>query len=196
VSKQCIPPHIHLISASILAEESKSDPDSLSKPLACIILSACALEAFINQVAFFLKETSSFYEGKFHTIPPELSNNIMEFQRSIRLEDKWNILGKALCGGNWPPPKDLWEEFKNLIYIRNELVHFKVADFEQVVPPPKKPSEIMRIIPQSIETRKIPHSWPMRVLTPAFAKWCVSVTENTIDYFKQSYYQNRVNSKL
>ena len=87
--------------------------------------------------------------------------------------------------------KLLLKNFKNLIYIRNELVHFKVADYEQVVPLPKKPHEITKRIPATVEIRKIPHSWPSRVLTASLADWCVDVSEKMIDYFKQGYLQNR-----
>jgi tetratricopeptide (TPR) repeat protein len=182
----------HLIAASSLAKESINEPGSVTQPLACVILSACALEAFINQVSFFLNEVLQFHEGKLHQVPPELCSNVMDFQRNTKLEDKWDIVGRALCGDNWPPQSDLWNDFKNLIYIRNELVHFKVADYEQVVPLPKKPHEIMKRIPSTVETRKIPHGWPSRLLTPSFAAWSVSVAENMIDHFKQGYANWRV----
>jgi tetratricopeptide (TPR) repeat protein len=181
----------HLLSAKALADEAKSEPDSPTKPLACAILSACALEAYINQVAFFLDEIRGFPEARLHFIPTELSSGALEFQRNTRLEDKWNVLGQALCRGNWPPPNNLWTDVQSLIYIRNELVHFKAADYEQVVPPPRAPHEVMRRVPAEVQTRQIPHGWPMRLLTPSFAEWCVSVTEKIIDYFKQSYSANR-----
>jgi len=38
----------HLSTARTLAGEAKSEPDNVAKPLACVILSACALEAFVN----------------------------------------------------------------------------------------------------------------------------------------------------
>lgn len=182
----------HLSSAKVLADEAESEPDSVTKPLACVILSACALEAFINQVAFFLHEIQGFSESKLHIIPPELAGDVMDFQRHTDLTLKWDILGKALCGDYWPPPASLWTDFGNLIYIRNELVHFKVADYEQVVPPAKRPHDIMRRVPESVETRKIPHGWPARVLTPSFAKWCVNVSESMVKYFRQSYSQARL----
>lgn len=185
----------HLIAASNLAKGSVNEPDSVTQPLACVILSACALEAFINQVSFFLNEVLNFHEGKLHQVPPELSANVMDFQRNTRLEDKWDIVGKALCGDNWPPQSNLWTDFKNLIYIRNELVHFKVADYEQVVPLPQKPHEIMKRIPPTVETRKIPHGWPARLLTPSFATWSVGVAESMIDHFKQGYANWRINQK-
>ncbi|MGB5745951.1 MAG: hypothetical protein WBM69_03150, partial [Desulfobacterales bacterium] len=134
----------HLLSSEILANESESEPDSMSKPLSCVILSVCALEAFINQVAFFLHEIKDFYESKFHYVPVEVSEDVMKFQRHTELTLKWDILGKALCGDFWIPPASLWSDFRNLVYIRNELVHFKAADYEQVVPIPKTPHEIIR----------------------------------------------------
>jgi len=182
--------NIHLNSARILAQESKEE-DFITKPLSCIILSACALEAFINQVAFFLNEIKNFHESKFHTIPVEISDDVFKFQRHTELTEKWNILGKVLCGESWPPPQDLWSDFTKMVGIRNELVHFKVADYEQVVPPPKKPHPIITGLPDSIEIKSAPHSWPIRLLTPSFATWCVKTAESLIIYFKQSYRKSR-----
>ena len=184
----------HIISARILANEAQPEKDSVTKPLACVILSACALESFINQVAFFLNEVQAFPESSLHIIPPELSEDVTEFQRHTELTLKWDIIGKALGGNLWPPPNTLWSDFRNLIYIRNELVHFKIADYEKVVPPPKKVHEIFNKIPASVETRSIPHAWPVRILTPSFAEWCVDTAESMIDYLRQSYSQNRISN--
>lgn len=182
----------HLIAARALADEASAEPDSTIKPLSCIILSVCALEAFVNQVAFSLYEVKDFYESKLHAIPPELSEDALEFQRHTELTVKWNILGKALCGDYWPPVQSLMTDFRNLIYIRNELTHFKASDYEQVVPPQKIPNDIMRRVPESVEIRNVPHAWPFRILTPSFASWCVNVAESMIDYFKESYRKARL----
>ena len=184
----------HLISARALAREAMEDESSPSKPLACAILSACALEAFINQVAYFVSNANSKHEGKLHTIPTELLADVMEYQRTTRLEDKWDILGKALCGASWPPPQTLKKEFTDLVYIRNELVHFKVADYEQVVPSPQSPHPIMKRIPPSVTSRSIPHAWPARVLTPSFAEWCVTVADRMMAHFREGYAANRFKS--
>lgn len=182
----------HLISATILADEAKSDPNSITKPLSCVILSVCALEAFINQVAFFLNEAQTFPESKFHVIPPEILEDVQQFQRHTELTQKWDILGSALCKESWPPLTSLWTDFKNLIYIRNELVHFKAGEYEQVVPPLRKPHDIIQRLPKTVKTRDIPHSWPARVLTPSFADWCVNVAKSMIQYFRESYWRERV----
>lgn len=177
----------YLTATRILADEANAEPDSTTKPLSCIILSVCALEAFINQVAFFLYEIKDFYESKLHTIPPELSEDALEFQRHTELIAKWDIIGKALCGDYWPPSQSIMNDFRSIIYIRNELIHFKASDYEQVVPPPKFPNDIMRRVPESVEIRDVLRSWPFRILTPSFASWCVNVAQSMIDYFKQSY---------
>lgn len=186
--------NLHLISASCLLDESEKEPEGIGKPLSCVLLSACALEAFINQVAFFLNEIQSLPDGPLHSIPSELSTDAMAFQRGIELTQKWDILGKALCGECWPPPHKLWNEFKNLIYIRNELVHFKVADYEIVVPPPFEKHDIMKRLPADVTTRSVPHSWPIRLLTPSVARWAVTLAKSLIRDFRHRYAEHRQNA--
>lgn len=183
--------NMHLNSSNILAQESESEPGSITKPLSCVILSVCAVEAFINQVAYFLNDIKYYPEAKYHNIPPELEKDVMSFQRYTELTQKWDILGKELCGNNWPPPISLWNEFKDLIHIRNELVHFKMNEYEQVVPPSKEVHDTMKRVPKSIKTRDVPHAWPIRLLTPSFAKWCVNIASTMIEYFRNSYSHNR-----
>ncbi len=184
----------HLSSAKILAEEIRSEPnDSIVKPLSCVILSVCALEAFINHVSFFINEVMAFSDAKFtYAFPSEITTNVLEFQRRTELTQKWDILGKELCGEGWPPPDSLWTDFRNLIYVRNELVHFKSGEYEQVDPMPKQPHDVMIHVPNSVETRKIPHSWPARLLTASYATHCINVAESMIEYFKKSYREARL----
>jgi hypothetical protein len=186
-----------LISAKTLAEGAKSDPESIAnpKPLSALILSVCALESFINQVCFYLSDIKNYPEACLYCIPTELIDNPTGFQRSTELTQKWEILGKVLCHRNWPPNPTLWNDFRNLIYIRNELVHFKIGKFEQVVPEPKVPHYILKMIPQDVEIRKIPHAWPLRLLTPSFASWCVSVADSMIKNFREGYRTTRLEKK-
>lgn len=181
----------HLCAASALARESVAEPDAVTKPLSCVILATCALEAFINQVAFFLHDINNYPESELHSIPRELSAGALEFQRRTELTVKWEILGKSLCGNLWPPPPPLWSDVQNLVFIRNELVHFKASDYEQVVPMPKNLHAVLLRVPTSVEVRDTPHSWPARLLTPAFAQWSVTVAESAISYFRQGYSRTR-----
>lgn len=184
----------HLIAARLLAKEANSIEDSnfnIQKPLSCLLLSVCAIEAFINQVAYFLHDVQNCHERKLHVIPEELEVDPFTFQRSTELTLKWEILGKALCSRKWSPPADLWNDVKYMIMIRNELVHFKVSSYEQVVPIQEK-HPILSKAPKNITIRKIPHAWPSRLLTPSFASWAVDTSEKLISYFKQKYMETRI----
>jgi len=128
-----------------------------------------------------------------HTVPEEIREEPFSFQRSTELTLKWEILGKALCNGMWSPPAELWSDVKFLINIRNELVHFKVGGYEQVVPIQDK-HPILSKAPKIIQTRKISHAWPSRLLTPSFAKWAVETSENLICYLKDKYMESRINA--
>lgn len=181
----------HLTSARVAADESALETDIINKPLACIILSACALEAFINQVAFFLHEIQQLPDAAHHQIPDELKGDPLKFQRYTELTQKWSILGDALCERDWVS-RSAWEDFRNLISIRNELVHFKAEEYEQITPPSKAAHEILRRVPATVTLRDTPRSWPFRLLTPSFAQWCVSTTELMIQEFKKSYNRRRI----
>jgi tetratricopeptide (TPR) repeat protein len=181
----------HLTSARAAADESAQETDSINKPLACIILSACALEAFINQVAYFLHEIQQLVDSAPHHIPDELKGDPLQFQRHTELTQKWSILGRTLCEGDWVSGS-AWEDFRNLIHIRNELVHFKAEEYEQITPPSKTPHKILRRVPATVALRDAPRSWPFRLLTPSFARWCVSTTELMIQEFKKSYNRRRI----
>lgn len=184
----------HLMAAKAMAIGAQSDPDGVSNPLACAILSVSALEAFINQTAYFLLETQKSDGQGVHSVPSELAKGALDFQRYTPLENKWRLLGRALCGDAWPPPQFLWGDVQLLIDIRNELVHFKSESYERISPPPSHPHPAIRRVPPTIQMRPMPRSWTARLLTPSFADWCVRTTEDLLLYFKQSYRQQRLKS--
>jgi len=78
--------------------------------------------------------------------------------------------------------------------VRNETVHFKSNEHEQIVPKPKTPFGIMGRLPSGIETRNIPRSWPNRLFTPSFAKWAVATAEEIEKHFKEGYRKSRFGS--
>ena len=124
--------NLYLVSAEKLAKEAKEAGNYAEKPLACIMLSCCALEAFINQAIYFISVSEIVIPEKLQGI----KDDSFGFQRNTELTLKWNIIGEILCESEWKPCAKLWNNFINLIFIRNELVHFKVSEFEQVVPRP------------------------------------------------------------
>jgi tetratricopeptide (TPR) repeat protein len=178
--------NLHLSSAQSLADTAQADAHSLAHPLGCIILSVCALEAFINQTAYFAASMATNALPEFPTFPAELIANVQEYQRRTELTLKWLAIGKVLCGEGWPP-EPLWTEFRDLVFIRNEVVHSKVNEFEQTIPRPKTEHEVLQRIPKEVDTRNVPRSWPFRILTPSVAKWAASVADALIVAFRKGY---------
>ena len=132
--------NLYLVSAEKLAKEAKEVGNYAEKPLACIMLSCCALEAFINQAIYFISVSEIVIPEKHQGI----KDDSFGFQRNTELTLKWNIIGEILCESEWKPCAKLWNNFINLIFIRNELVHFKVSEFEQVVPRPEHAAEALK----------------------------------------------------
>lgn len=178
--------NLYLVSAEKLAKEAKEVGNYAEKPLACIMLSCCALEAFINQAIYFISVSEIVIPEKHQGI----KDDSFGFQRNTELTLKWNIIGEILCESEWKPCAKLWNNFINLIFIRNELVHFKVSEFEQVVPRPEQAAEALKRIPKDVELNDIPHSWPLRILNPSFAEWCVKTAKEMINYIKEAYQKN------
>lgn len=178
--------NLYLVSAEKLAKEAKEAGNYAEKPLACIMLSCCALEAFINQAIYFISVSEIVIPEKLQGI----KDDSFGFQRNTELTLKWNIIGEILCESEWKPCAKLWNNFINLIFIRNELVHFKVSEFEQVVPRPEQVAEALKRIPKDVELNDIPHSWPLRILNPSFAEWSVKTAKEMINYIKGAYQKN------
>ena len=187
----------HLGCAESLADELEKE-DDIAKCISCLILCACALEAFINQVAFFVYDTKSSPQGSQLIIPKELEAGVMEFERHTELILKWHLLGKCICGKYWDDRASIINDFKDLIFVRNELVHFKSTEFEQLIPPPKDVPEVIKRLKGKIEFREIkglPLSWPRKIMTKSLAKWSIKTADGLIDYFKDAYNKNRLDQK-
>jgi len=177
--------NLHLRTARLIADLPEHALAEVGGPLASAVMAVSATEAFINQVAYFVGEHNRLSSEKIEGLAA-LDTDIGEFERKTELTEKWRMLGSALSGGEWPDPA-LWQEFRQLVRIRNELVHFKTVDYEQVVPPPKSPHEMLRGLPSAVELRDTPHSWPYRLLTPSLARWSVSVSERMIQSLRLAY---------
>ncbi len=184
--------NLYLVSAKNLAEESDNQENFLDKPLACIMLSCSAAEAFINQVIYFLSKTK---ELRFLDKDNILNDNY-EYQRKNELTLKWNFIGNLLLGEKWNTNSSEMNEFKLLLQLRNEMVHFKINGFDQVVPKNDKEPEFVKKLSKKVKFNEIPHSWVLRILSPTLAKWCVKVIEDLINHFKDLYNKERINGKL
>ena len=85
--------NLYLVSAEKLAKEAKEAGNYAEKPLACIMLSCCALEAFINQAIYFISVSEIVIPEKLQGI----KDDSFGFQRNTELTLKWNIIGEILC---------------------------------------------------------------------------------------------------
>ncbi|MGY4399270.1 tetratricopeptide (TPR) repeat protein [Bradyrhizobium sp. USDA 3315] len=175
--------NIHLNAAEALAKQADEHGDAIDEPIACAMLSVSALEAFINSTVYFASEAA---KSRSITLPPELLTDAFAYQRHTELTQKWDALGQALCT-TWPPPAQIWSNFVRLVHLRNELVHYKAEGFVRVAPAEKHPPEHLRNLPPEIVIRDIPTSWPMRLLTPSFARWSVAVANDLIRHFRSHY---------
>ena len=182
---------IHLRAAKEAADKAKHFPNTYESPLAALILSACVLEAFINQVIFFVVEVHRTDGIDVSRLPKELISDCHLYQRTNELTQKWDAVGKALCHAKWPLSSDLWADFKRLVAMRNEFVHFKLAEYEQIIPPPKRPSKAIGLLPPTIQPRQVHQSWAFKVLSSEMAEWAVKITEQMLYEFRSAYTETR-----
>jgi tetratricopeptide (TPR) repeat protein len=175
--------NMHLNAAESLADQAAERVDAIHEPIACAMLTVSALEAFINSTIYFANEAS---KSRALSLPAELLADAFAYQRHTELTQKWDALGAALCV-QWPPPPPIWTNFVKLVQLRNELVHYKAEGFSRVAPAERHPPGHLRNLPPEIVLRDIPSSWPVRLLTPSFARWSVSVANDLIRHFRSTY---------
>ena len=187
---------IHLRASEDACARAQEMPKSFEYPLSALIMAACALEAFVNQVAFFVVEINRTDGLDTSRLPPELLDDCFLYQRSTELTEKWDSLGGALCHKHWPFNAALWSDFKRLVTLRNEFVHFKLSDYEQIVPPPKRPSKALNMLPADVAPSEGNHSWAFKILSPAMALWAVTTAQSMISEFRSAYAQTRTSEKI
>jgi len=179
---------IHLKSAQTLLENASEGNilEEISVAISVVILSISALEAFVNQLAYFLgtvNELPRYIHGK---VPVEILNGIEDYQRNTRLVDKIQILFSIVYDGDWK--RDSFEDYQNLnklISLRNELVHFKSTDYHRIIPPQEE--NILKGLDLTIKLRDVPNAWPFKLLTLSFAEWGIRTVEHTIVHVKEVY---------
>jgi tetratricopeptide (TPR) repeat protein len=188
--------NLHLNSAKEMARLSNEN-NNISNALSAIILSVCSLEAFINQISYFLTEHKDDAALSSSQLPEALLNDgALAYQKSTSLEIKWQEISGSVSSNDYLKQNSSWNEVKDLIYIRNELVHFKSSGYEQVVPAPRVTPTIYNKIPKKIALLDEPHSWPFRVLNGSLAIWATSITEQLIDDFKMDFQEVRRKNSL
>ncbi|MBZ9688270.1 SEC-C domain-containing protein [Clostridium estertheticum] len=190
---------IHLLSAKSLIANSPIDDlmKETSVALSTLMLSVSALEAFLNQLIYFLTTIPVTELPKFvrEKIPEELIKDHCAYQRNERFTDKINVIADIFCNGNWSPKiGTLYNDLFKLISIRNELVHFKSVEYIKIIPPQNN-SGILKNLSSEVVLREISNSWPLKLLNDTFARWSIKTIEQTINYIKTSY-ENCINKEL
>jgi hypothetical protein len=188
--------NVHFMSARSLAAEAQSEPDSMTKPVACVVMAVCGLEAFINQLAFWVMRPGAVSSlGTPVEQLDEFGSDSLTFQRTTSLMRKWHLIGSALIPQFWPPGAELLTKFEYLLDLRNEIVHFKSFEYEQVIPKPKSLHPLVRRAPPDVEVRNIPRSWPNRIFTPSLASWSITVANELVTYFKEGFKTSRLQAR-
>lgn len=183
---------IHMFSAREMLK--KALDDDLSSALSTVILSVCYLEAFINQISFFLYQNKEDDYIKTLNLPDQLViDGPLNYQRKCSLETKWREISDCLNGEGWLGSQKEWQQAKDVIHIRNEFVHFKSNGYEQVVPSPQKKEAIYSKVPKSVELKDVPHSWPFKFLTGSLARWTIDSAQDLVDALKSNYSKDRKN---
>ena len=125
----------HASDAKEAHENGKLSNSELSHSLQTIILAAACLEAFINQKAIeILKEEFALYDkgiidayGK--KLPPKSGHP--------GLENKWCDITKRICGRTFNRGEQPFQDFNELLELRNYILHYKATSVPPV-PSPRK----------------------------------------------------------
>ena len=181
----------HLLAARRLTELAPGNGvekgvADLDVPIAACILAVCAVEAFANSVAALIHEAMDEGEVPRSSVPAALATDPAEFVRTTELRQKWRLLEQVLCSPERMNDK-LAARFDKLVAIRNELVHSKTPGFETIAPPPSWQHPLLAMAAGEFEIRDAPRSWPVRLLTPDFARWCVTVAAELIHDLRTRY---------
>jgi len=84
-----------------------------------ILLSVFALEAHINRIGH-----------------DKLKDEVWEELERLRLEKKWFLFPNLIKGESFDKEGQLFKNFRNIIGLRNYLVHYKDFDFQEFVEHP------------------------------------------------------------
>jgi len=84
-----------------------------------IIFSVFALEAHINKIGH-----------------DNLHPDIWDALERKRTEDKWFLFPKLITGNKFEVEEQLLKDFRNIIKLRDYLVHFKDYDYKELFPHP------------------------------------------------------------
>ena len=128
---------VHLMSAKTLLKTflEQGCLEEISVALSVTMLSVSALEAFINQVVYFLGTSPALPRYIRDKVPEILKTDYESYQRNSRLQEKLGTVFDLIYNETWKKEQEHFSNVTRLITIRNELVHFKARSYQQIIPP-------------------------------------------------------------
>ncbi len=169
--------HIHLLLiAHVAAQRAAADaarPNALTDDaLVAIVMAATAAEAFINELADYMHVLRDA-QANWAPISPALVacadvvKEVEDAHGSVTL--KYLVASFALTGSTFDKGAQPFQDFAELIKLRNAIVHLKPGD---TVGPKRTDALADRGLAQSM-TEKYQMPWLDRLLTHETAAWAV-----------------------
>jgi hypothetical protein len=171
-----------------------ANPEALpASSITSIVMSALAVEAFINELAEAADMVIIGREGVASAALDQLRDfaNVLEEVEDDRgsVTLKYQVGYQVLSGKTFPPGGQPFQEFKQLITLRNLLVHLKPGDRYSTTGHIEPKQRLIREFQQKGYTRTRPRrtgdplggiSWLQEIQTVKMAEWAYRVARSII----------------
>jgi len=149
------------------------------------IMSVTALEAFINErIATYLQTVSSRIAMKCAESTEKNSKAILEILLEQELVMKYRMIPIILWQKYFDESRSPFQEFKALVHIRNDIIHYKMPFYDKQNEKPKwarKLEEKHILLPQPIQPDR--RVWIDEICTLKGAKWSYNTSCRMIKKF-------------
>lgn len=170
------------------------DPDAApTEALVAIVMSALATEAFINELAGWTKMITADIEiGE--SAPYDLLHDVANTLAEVETDKgstalKYQITAKVLSGSTFPQGEKKFQDFRNLMKLRDLIVHLKPGDKLDPQGNVMPRSDLIKNFQQASLTRTrgqlssqdIPGmSWILEIQTARMASWAYEAAAGII----------------
>ena len=174
--------------AKAMLEVSKPGDDGADLPSSIVLQVSCALEAFINAVIHFIRESEQDWKDIHLPLYCLSGEDIDKFK--VSTYDQWTQVGEALFGLGWAHGNAIYD-FNLLMKLRSYLMHYK-GEHEEHIFAAGETHEMVGQFGNRIKMRPGPSPWIDRVLTHGLAEWAVRVGETMIALFRTAWVKQRL----
>lgn len=170
--------------AKAMLKVSKADKNGTDGPSSAILQVTSALEAFINAVVHFIRQSQNESWDKID-LPKYCQPDEVASRTGVPTCDQWKEIGRVLFGAGWIEEKHLCD-MKILFQVRDCLVHYNWEHEESLYQ--KKPHWLIgEFKSRKVELRPEPAPWIDRLLTPGMASWAINLGEMMISKFRRAW---------